>query len=112
MYLHTVLCGNFSCTLFCIFVPSSSDKPRVTRPRGSSRVHFPEDVHDPEIHVSREINSTIDINLGFLQCSHRYRVCFTVNDTIKGEVDIPLAATHTGVVTAEAYPSQNGWCLS
>ncbi|XP_022097762.1 UPF0687 protein C20orf27 homolog isoform X2 [Acanthaster planci] len=84
------------------------DKPRITRPRGSSRVHFPEDVHDPEIHVSREADAMIDVNLGFLQCSHRYRVCFTVGDSIKGDVDIPLQDKSTGVVAAEAFPTQNG----
>ncbi|XP_038046252.1 UPF0687 protein C20orf27 homolog isoform X2 [Patiria miniata] len=84
------------------------DKPRITRPRGSSRVHFPEDVHDPEIHVSRENNASIDVNVGFLQCSHRYQVCFTVGDSIKGEVDIPLVDKSTGVLSAEAFPTQNG----
>ncbi|XP_033632718.1 UPF0687 protein C20orf27 homolog isoform X2 [Asterias rubens] len=85
------------------------DKPvRMTRPRGSSRVHFPEDVHDPEIHVSREINSTIDVNLGFLQSSHRYRASFSVADTLKGDIEIPLPVQTTGVVNAEAHPTQNG----
>ena len=92
-----------------LFRSFSEDKPvRMTRPRGSSRVHFPEDVHDPEIHVSREINSTIDVNLGFLQSSHRYRASFSVADTLKGDIEIPLPVQTTGVVNAEAHPTQNG----
>ncbi|XP_072027572.1 adipose-secreted signaling protein-like [Amphiura filiformis] len=63
--------------------------PRPRRQRISSRVHFPEDVHDPEIHVSRERDGGVDVNLGFLQVNHRYKCCFTVINSVGGAVHIP-----------------------
>ncbi|XP_071486822.1 adipose-secreted signaling protein-like [Diadema antillarum] len=58
-----------------------------TRPRSRSKVHFPEDVSDhTEILISREIDSAIDVNLGFLQTDHRYQIRCTVMDTLKGDI--------------------------
>ncbi|XP_041476386.1 UPF0687 protein C20orf27 homolog [Lytechinus variegatus] len=81
-----------------------------TRPRSRSKVHFPEDVSDhSEILISREIDNSIDVNLGFLQTDHRYQIRCTVRDTLKGDV-IAKENSSTIIQSVEAHvrPDDNG----
>ena len=88
--------------------PAPDTPPRPRRHRISSRVHFPEDVHDPEIHVSRERDGGVDVNLGFLQVHHRYKCCFTVINSVAGEVDANCSVTAVIVTSLAAFPNQDG----
>eukprot|EP00057_Strongylocentrotus_purpuratus_P006628 XP_011661102.1 PREDICTED: UPF0687 protein C20orf27 homolog [Strongylocentrotus purpuratus] len=80
------------------------------RPRSRSKVHFPEDVTDhSEILISREIDSSIDVNVGFLQTDHRYQIRFTVEDSLKGDVIAKEnSSTIIQSVEAHARPDDNG----
>lgn len=70
-------------------------------------MHFPEDVHDPEIHVSRERDGGVDVNLGFLQVNHRYKCCFTVINSAAGPVHV--SELKPGIIKGVlAFPNQDG----
>ena len=89
------------------YFPAPDTPPRPRRQRISSRVHFPEDVHDPEIHVSRERDGGVDVNLGFLQVNHRYKCQFTVINSVSGPVHAP--EVKPGMIRGvTAYVNQDG----
>ncbi|XP_071948614.1 uncharacterized protein [Antedon mediterranea] len=77
------------------------------RLRTTSKVRFPEDVHEPDILVSRENNGAIDINVGFLLSQHKYEASFTIEDSIKDDIEVP---TDQQILlrVRNIYTSQNG----
>ncbi|XP_070539800.1 adipose-secreted signaling protein-like isoform X2 [Ptychodera flava] len=71
-----------------------------------SSVKFPEDVHEPDIIVEKETDSSISVNLGFLQKDHRYEISFTIEDDVRGEVKMS-PEEHFWIKVIGAYPTQN-----
>ncbi|XP_033124803.1 UPF0687 protein C20orf27 homolog [Anneissia japonica] len=77
------------------------------RIRTTSKVRFPEDVHEPDILVSRETNGTIDVNVGFLQSQHKYEASFTIEDNIKDDIEVPTDQ-QVFLRVKNIYPTSNG----
>ncbi|XP_077992252.1 adipose-secreted signaling protein-like [Glandiceps talaboti] len=70
-------------------------------------VKFPEDVHEPDIIVKKTENSSVDVNLGFLQKDHRYIVNFTIEDDVGENVEV-FPEQHFCIKVLGAFSSQNG----
>ncbi|XP_006820877.2 adipose-secreted signaling protein-like, partial [Saccoglossus kowalevskii] len=80
---------------------------------GNSRVHiktgvkFPVDVHEPDIIISKSSDSSVDVNIGFLQKDHRYEISFSVYDDVGSQVKV-FPEQHFCIKLLSVYPQQSG----
>jgi len=75
---------------------------------GSSRVHFSEDVaetHNTEIVLEYVSGDCVDIHLGFLKLDRRYRISFTVKDSLGDKI---AADKNENIAIYESVPNKEG----
>jgi len=71
-------------------------------------VHFSEDVvetHNAEIALEYATGDRVDIHLGFLKLDHRYRITFTVKDSLGDKI---AADKNENIAIYESVANEEG----